>query len=81
MPGDKVYVRTLDETPGAAGRWNGALLLRYHKARNAAGEQLLKVQYRDGTVEEYVDLADVAKRRPQPSGTTHTFTHPPHTYI
>lgn len=63
-----MYVRCPDGEDGRHVRWRSGVLVRYHKTKNAAGEHLLKVEYRDGTQEEYVDPSDVAKRRPQLSG-------------
>ena len=60
--GDKVYVR---EEGGH--RWRSAIVLRFHKTRSPqSGRHLLKVQYRDGVVEEYVDPDDVSRHRPSP---------------
>ena len=60
--GSRVYVRP----DAGGGRWRSALVIRFHKTRSPVnGQHLLKVQYRNGTVEEYVDPDDVALTRPE----------------
>lgn len=48
------------------GRWRSATVIRFHRARSPlTGRHLLKLRYRDGSVEEYVDAEDVCLARPQ----------------